>query len=45
MDASIEQGDSHSEVIICIDTKFKLSIDLTVIERYNDFWIYRTSLS
>ena len=31
--ATIKQGDSNSKVIICIDTNFRLSVDLTVIEK------------
>ena len=39
--AMIKQGDSDSEVIICFGIKSKLS----VIESYDSFGIYLTSLS
>ena len=42
---TIEQGDFDSEVKLCIDTKLKLSVDLTVIESYNGFATYLKSLS
>ena len=42
---TIEQGGFDSEVILCIDTKFKRSVDLTVIESYNGFATYLISLS
>ena len=31
---TIKQGDSDSDFIISLGTKFKLSVDLTVIESY-----------
>ena len=37
---SIKQGGSDSEVIICLSTKFEVSVYLTVIESYNGFGIY-----
>ena len=42
--ATIKQGDSDCEIIICFGTKFKLSVDLTVIESYNGFGINLMSL-
>ena len=42
---TFQQGYSNSEVIICFGTKFKLSVDLTVIENYIGFGMYLTSLS
>ena len=41
----IQQGGSDNEVIICFSTKFEVSADLTVIESYNRFGIYLSSLS
>ena len=41
----IKQGDSCSEIIICFATKFKLSVDHTLVESYNSFGIYLTSLA
>ena len=41
----IKQRGSDSEVIICFSTKFELSADLTVIESYNRFGSYLSSLS
>ena len=43
--ATIKQGDSDCEVIVYFRTKFKLSVDLTVIESYNGFGIHLMSLS
>ena len=43
--STIEQGDSHREVIICFVTTFKLTVHLTVIESDVDFGIYLSSLS
>ena len=37
--------DSDSEVIMCVGTKFRLSVDLTVIESYDNLEICLTSLS
>ena len=42
---TIKQGGSDCEVKICFGTKFKLSVDLTVIVSDIDFGIYLTSLS
>ena len=42
---TIQQGDSDSENIICIDSKFNQSVDTSVVESYNGFVIYLTSLS
>ena len=40
----IKKGGSDSEVMICFSSKFKVSAGLTVIEIYNGFGIYLTSL-
>ena len=42
---NIQQGDSDSEDIICINTKFNLSVDPSVVGSYKGFGIYLTSLS
>ena len=41
-DTYYKQGDSYCEVIICFGTKFKLSEDITAIERYSGLGIYLT---
>ena len=41
---TIKQGDFDKKLIICFGTKLQLSVDLTVIESYNGFENYLTSL-